>query len=103
MIWYAPALIRPRRVETPSSHIDILPTLASFCDRPYMNQTLGLDLLDPAAASRSVGFILTTFRDPPDLEVIDGSGPHITRHESSTLTLGSALYEASRWLLYHNR
>ncbi|HYM62092.1 MAG TPA: LTA synthase family protein [Thermoanaerobaculia bacterium] len=103
LIIYAPGFVHAgRRLDTPSSHIDIMPTIASFCGRPYVNQTLGLDLLDPSSAGHSVGFVFTTFHDPPDLEVIGSSGTTITRHDERKADLGSALYEASRWLLYHN-
>lgn len=104
LIIYAPSFIRnPAMFDVPSSHMDILPTVASFCGRHYTNQTLGIDLFDPTASTRSAAFMFTTFHDPPDLEVIDPHGTTITRAQISTPTLGRALYEASRWLLYHNR
>jgi phosphoglycerol transferase MdoB-like AlkP superfamily enzyme len=104
MIIYAPGFVHtPRRIDTPSSHIDILPTIASFCGRPYVNQTLGIDLLDPARATSSAAFIFTTFHDPPDLEIIQAAGTTITRGGDRSLNLGHGFYETSQWLLYHNR
>jgi phosphoglycerol transferase MdoB-like AlkP superfamily enzyme len=104
LIIYAPGFIKtPRRIDTPSSHVDILPTVASFCGMPYTDQTLGIDVLDPANAKRSTAFIFTTFHDPPDLEVIDPQArTTIIRSKDNRPSLGRALYEASRWLLYHN-
>lgn len=104
MLIYAPGFIHePKRIDTPSSHVDILPTIASLCGRPYVNQTLGLDLLDPAAASRSVAFVFTTFHDPPDMELFENGRSEIVRSSSKSLNLADAFYESSRWLLYHNR
>jgi phosphoglycerol transferase MdoB-like AlkP superfamily enzyme len=104
MLIYAPGFIKePKRIDVPSSHVDILPTIASFCGRPYVNQTLGLDLLDPAAAARSTAFVFTTFHDPPDVELFEHGGSRIIRSNDRSLNLGSAFYETSRWLLYHNR
>ena len=102
LVFYAPRLLPPRRIDTPSSHLDILPTLASMCDRPYSDQTLGIDLLDPQEAARSAAFVFTTFHDPPDLEVFDARGATITRSDDPSPTLARAFYEAARWLLYHN-
>jgi phosphoglycerol transferase MdoB-like AlkP superfamily enzyme len=104
LIIYAPGFIKtPRRIDTPSSHVDILPTVASFCGVPYVNQTLGLDVLDPANAQKSIAFVFTTFHDPPDLEMIGQKGATtIIRSKDNSPSLGRALYEASRWLLYHN-
>lgn len=104
MVIYAPGFVRQgRRIDTPSSHVDILPTVASFCGRPYSTRTLGLDLLDPAAAARSTAFVFTTFHDPPDVELFEQNGARIVRSNDRGLNLGSAFYETSRWLLYHNR
>jgi phosphoglycerol transferase MdoB-like AlkP superfamily enzyme len=104
LIIYAPRYLRtPMRIDTPSSHVDILPTVASLCGRPYVDQTIGIDVLDPALAGRSTAFIFTTFHDPPDLEVVDAKGATIIRSGDMTPSLGRALYESSRWLLFHNR
>jgi len=103
MVIYAPGFVKQgRRIDTPSSHVDILPTIASFCGRPYVNQTLGVDLLDPAAAARSVAFVFTTFHDPPDIELFEHGHNEIIRSSTRGVNLGDAFYETSRWLLYHN-
>ncbi|HSP13421.1 MAG TPA: LTA synthase family protein [Thermoanaerobaculia bacterium] len=104
MLIYAPGFIHEgRRIDTPSSHVDILPTLASFCGRPYVNQALGLDLLDPVAGPRSAAFVFTTFHDPPDIELFEHSGTTIVKSNDDHPNLGRAFYETARWLLYHNR
>ncbi|HEV8657007.1 MAG TPA: sulfatase-like hydrolase/transferase [Thermoanaerobaculia bacterium] len=88
--------VAPQRIDVPSSHIDILPTLTSFCGRPYVDTGLGVDLLDPGRAHDSAAFIFTTFRDPPDLAVMQHA------RWSYDTPLAQAFYEWSRWLLYHN-
>jgi phosphoglycerol transferase MdoB-like AlkP superfamily enzyme len=102
LVIYSP-LLRPETVDTPSSHVDILPTLASLCGRPYVDQTLGKDVLDPAFSAKSAAFMFTTFRDPPDLALVTREGTTVVRSGESTPNLASAIYEASRWLLYHNK
>jgi phosphoglycerol transferase MdoB-like AlkP superfamily enzyme len=89
--------VAAQRIDVPSSHIDILPTLASFCGRPYLDTTLGIDLFDPARANDSAAFIFTTFRASPDLAVMQHG------RWSYGTPLARAFYEWSRWLLYHNK
>ncbi len=102
LVIYAPAFIRePRRIDTAASHVDVLPTLASFCGHPYRNQTLGIDLFDPARTRRSAAFVFTTFREPPTLGLVQGSGYSIVR-SGETDSLAEGFYEFSRWLLFHN-
>jgi phosphoglycerol transferase MdoB-like AlkP superfamily enzyme len=102
LVIYAPGLIhRPRTIDTAASHIDILPTLASFCGHPYRNQTLGVDLFDPDRASRSAAFVFTTFRQPPTLGLVQGSHYAMVK-SGETDSLAEGFYEFSRWLLFHN-
>lgn len=102
LLIYAPGFIhQPKRIDAAASHIDIMPTLASFCGRPYRNQTLGIDLFDPARAANSAAFVFTTFHQPPTLGLVQGSRYSIFK-SGETETLVEAFYEFSRWLLFHN-
>jgi phosphoglycerol transferase MdoB-like AlkP superfamily enzyme len=102
LVIYAPAWIRqPHRIDVAASHVDILPTLASFCGRPYQNQTLGIDLFDPARAGNSAAFVFTTFRQPPNLGLVQGSRYSMVK-AGETETLAEAFYEFSRWLLFRH-
>ncbi len=109
LVIYAPGLhVAPRRLDVAASHVDILPTLASFCGRPYRNQTLGIDLFDPQRAAHAAAFVFTAFRQPPDLGLIEDSRYTIVRHgqrptPNGERLLAEAFYETARWLLYHNK
>jgi len=46
LLYYAPKLIAPRRISSPSSMLDTLPTLAGLAGIPYRNSGLGRDLLE---------------------------------------------------------
>ncbi len=48
LLMYAPKLIAPRRITWDCSQVDVLPTLAGLCHIPYLNTTLGRDILDSA-------------------------------------------------------
>ncbi|HEV2718881.1 MAG TPA: LTA synthase family protein [Thermoanaerobaculia bacterium] len=103
MIIYAPGFhVQPRRIDMAASHIDLMPTIASFCGIPYRNQTLGIDLFDPAHAARSAAFVFTTFREPPTLGLVEGPRYTIVK-SGKTETLPEAFYEFSRWLMLHNK
>lgn len=103
MIIYAPGFhVPPRRIANAASHMDVMPTLASFCGVPYRNQTLGIDLFDPERAPKSAAFVFTTFRQPPTLGLVEG--PRYTIVKSGTSeSLPEAFYEFSRWLMLHNK
>lgn len=48
LLFYAPYLLEPQRRSETVSQIDVLPTIAGLLARPYVNTTLGRDLLHPA-------------------------------------------------------
>jgi len=48
LLVYSPKLIAPQRITKDCSQMDVLPTLAGLCHIPYLNTTLGRDLLDSA-------------------------------------------------------
>ena len=101
LVIYAPAFVRPQRIDDAASHVDIMPTLASFCARPYRNQTLGIDLFDPLRVANSAAFVFTTFREPPTLGLVQGSRYTIVKSGERD-SLPEAFYEFSRWLIFHN-
>ena len=51
-IFYAPALLKPERIETPVSQIDVLPTLLGLLKWPYDAAFYGKDALKPSYQSR---------------------------------------------------
>jgi phosphoglycerol transferase MdoB-like AlkP superfamily enzyme len=117
----------PRAIDAPASEVDMLPTIAGLVGVPYVNTTLGRDLLDPRFDSSRFAFTIDEhFREPKIglvtgdiyLQIPTGGGP--TRwadlrgdgateiaaedpERARTLErLCRGLYEASRWLMYHN-
>ncbi|QWP58953.1 LTA synthase family protein [Akkermansia muciniphila] len=51
-IFYAPALLKPERRDTPVSQIDVLPTLLGLLNWPYDAAFYGKDALKPSYQSR---------------------------------------------------
>ena len=69
-VLYAPSLLKPRRVATVGSQVDILPTVLSLIGQPFWTQTLGRDLFDPRYNGSSSAFTFTTFRRPPRIGLL---------------------------------
>ena len=69
---YAPHLLKPQRISTVGTQMDLLPTLASLLGHPLDHQTLGKDLLDPAWVGKAAAFTFTTFRRPARVGLIQG-------------------------------
>jgi len=99
LLIYAPQFVQRQRIDVAASHVDILPTLASFCGRRYRNQTVGVDLFDRARAPAA--FVFTTFRQPPALGLVQ-DGTYTMVPSGRTESLAEAVYEFSRWLVLHN-
>ena len=129
LLIYGPGLIPGgRRVETVASELDILPTAASLAGLPYLNSTLGRDLLDPAFDELRFAFTVGDQGKIPRLGLIgkdrafgvfaDGSNRRLTaldgrdagadlapreRKPAARLEeLCRALYETARYLPYVN-
>jgi phosphoglycerol transferase MdoB-like AlkP superfamily enzyme len=49
LLFYAPGLLKPQRISTVSSQMDILPSIASLAKIPYTNNSLGRNLFDTAS------------------------------------------------------
>jgi phosphoglycerol transferase MdoB-like AlkP superfamily enzyme len=45
LLFYAPKLLKPQRLHSIASQVDVLPTLAGLAGMPYRNTTLGHDLM----------------------------------------------------------
>ena len=59
LLFYAPYLLKPQKRSEVVSQIDVLPTIAGMIQQPYINTTLGRDLLD-TAKENNFAFITNT-------------------------------------------
>jgi len=50
LLFYAPGLLKPQRISSVASQVDILPTIASLTKIPYSNTSLGRNLFDTVPA-----------------------------------------------------
>lgn len=59
LLFYAPYLLQPQKRNEVVSQIDVLPTIAGMVQQPYVNTTLGRDLLD-TTKKNNFAFITNT-------------------------------------------
>ncbi len=125
LLFYAPSLLAPQRRKEAVSQIDILPTVAGMIQQPYLNTTLGRDLLD-STRKESAAFIIYHapgwigvvnddyfFRkniriQKEELVPVRNGLPVLTAAQKDSVThhlsqLTSAFYETARWMLVNNQ
>ncbi len=120
---YAPGyLSQGRRIDTTASLVDVLPTILSFVGVPYLNKTLGRDLLEERPPEQHVAFIESIYRgllNDEFLLLIDPKGvQRLYRYRSATpledvrekypeeasrmTRLQEAIHQVSKYLPYNN-
>ena len=126
LLFYAPYLLQPQRRTEVVSQIDVLPTIAGMIQQPYVNTTLGRDLLHPdkrehfAFITNTAGkigmvtddfyFIKNINPEFPDEQLLPMKyimAPYTSRQKdsirSSLSVFTSAYFETARYMLMNNR
>jgi phosphoglycerol transferase MdoB-like AlkP superfamily enzyme len=125
LLFYAPSLLSSQKRSEVVSQIDILPTVAGMIHQPYVNTTLGRDLLN-TKNKKDAAFII--HHDEGNIGVVTDDYYFIkniqinkeelvpvktnqlnlsptqqdsVKHSLSTLT--SAIYETAKWMLVNNK
>jgi phosphoglycerol transferase MdoB-like AlkP superfamily enzyme len=125
LLFYAPALLNPQKRPEVVSQIDILPTVAGMIQQPYLNTTLGRDLLDSTKKENAAfiiyhapGWIGVVTDDyffrknirfkKEELVPVRNTLPELNKQQQDSVKarlsrLTSALYETARWMLINNK
>ena len=125
LLFYAPYMLEPQTHNEVVSQIDVLPTIAGLLHQPYMNSTLGRDLL---AAGKQNNFAFTIHHDEGTIGIITDSFYFVKninfpdeqlyslgnqplsftkarldsiKKQMSELTTG--FYETAKWMLMNNK
>jgi phosphoglycerol transferase MdoB-like AlkP superfamily enzyme len=124
LLFYAPALLSAKKITTTASQIDVLPTLAGMIHQPYINKTLGRDLLH-SLDKESAAFIIhhdegkigivnddffytkNLWINKEELIPVRTDAPVLTKQQADSVKrhlseLTSAIFETSRWMLVNN-
>ena len=125
LIFYAPGLLAPQKIEKVVSQIDVLPTLAGLIHQPYRNWGLGRNVLDSAENNLPAAFIMyhaagwigvvndnffyrKNIRiNKEELVPVKENGLQLSNAQQDSVKkqmsdLTSAIYETARWMLVHN-
>jgi phosphoglycerol transferase MdoB-like AlkP superfamily enzyme len=125
LLFYAPGLLSPQLRKETASQVDILPTIAGLTALPYLNTTLGRDLLDTDKKENAAfiiyhapGWIGVVTDDyfyrknirikKEELVAVRTDIPPLTAQQQDSVKahlskLTSAIYETSRWMLLNNK
>ncbi|MGZ5220093.1 MAG: LTA synthase family protein [Chitinophagaceae bacterium] len=124
LLFYAPYLLQPQKRSEVVSQIDVLPTVAGMLQQPYVNTTLGRDLLDPAKKNNyafitntagKIGIVSDDFyfiknlNFPEDKMVaIRDSSYRFTKTQRDSIrqrmsAFTSAFFETARYMLMNNQ
>ncbi len=123
----APVQGAPRVIDAVASEVDVLPTIAGIAGVPYVNTTLGRDVLDPRFDATRYAFTIDAHSVDPKLGLIaadaylqagaagddvrlwalagDGTTDLAGRSPERARELARlcrGLFQAARWLMYHN-
>ncbi|MDP4264206.1 MAG: sulfatase-like hydrolase/transferase [Bacteroidota bacterium] len=124
LLFFSPSLLSPQKRNEVVSQIDVLPTIAGMVQQPYVNTTLGRDLLDPAKKNNfafitntagKIGIVTDDFYftknlNFPDeqLAPIKDNGFSYTKVQKDSIrkkmsAFTSAFFETARYMLMNNK
>jgi phosphoglycerol transferase MdoB-like AlkP superfamily enzyme len=125
LLFYSPQLLTPQKRNEVVSQIDILPTIAGMLHQPYINTTLGRDLLNSKKKMNAafiihhdegnIGVVTDDYYYVKNLRItkeelmpvkantllLDQKQKDSIKNQLSQLT--SALYETAKWMLVNNK
>jgi phosphoglycerol transferase MdoB-like AlkP superfamily enzyme len=124
LLFYAPYILNPQKRSEVVSQIDVLPTVAGMIQQPYVNTTLGRDVLDPTKKNNfafitntagRIGIVNDEFYFTRDINFPEGQLVAITSHpisysksqtdsvERKMSELTTAFFETARYLIMNNK
>lgn len=125
LLFYAPYLLQPKKHSETVSQVDVLPTIAGMIQEPYLNTTLGRDLLQ-AGKINNFAFIINhdegrigivtdefyftqniNFKNEQIYSLKNQGNEFTTSQKDSIKTSMSAIttayYETAKWMLLNNK
>jgi len=125
LLFYAPYLLTPQRRTETVSQIDVLPTIAGMIQQPYVNTTLGRDLLQPGKQNNyafiiyhdegKIGVVTDSYYFTKNLNFTEehlypvaGEELPFTLVQQDSIkkkmtNVTTAIYETGRWMLMNNK
>jgi len=124
LLFYAPYLLGPQKRKEVASQVDVLPTIAGMIQEPYVNTTLGRDLLDHSIKNNyaftinqdgTLGMITDSYYFTKNINFpneqifplnsnrLNYSWHDVKAIKSKMSEITTAYYETARWMLMNNK
>lgn len=125
LLYYAPSLLKPARYSYTVSQVDLLPTLAGMVHQPYINSTLGRDVINQPDLLHAafiihhdegnIGVVTDNYYFVKNVNIMqenlvplkDGttvlSKTELDSIKTKLSTLTTSIYETSKWMLLNNK
>lgn len=122
LLFYAPALLKPRRIKEVCSQLDILPSVAALAKISHTNTAMGINLFDTSRKVPRLAFIADPNKSNESVvsdryyfthdfktgaedfvSVIDNSIPQNDSAKNYMRNMSRAFYETAQYLLLNNK
>jgi phosphoglycerol transferase MdoB-like AlkP superfamily enzyme len=124
LLFYAPYILSPEKRREVVSQIDVLPTIAGMLQEPYVNTTLGRDILSPDKKNNyafiinqdgTIGMVTDDYYFTKNINFpseqlfsMKNEKPAISTAEEDSIkskmsVFTSAYYETAKWMLVNNK
>jgi len=122
-LFYAPSILQPMEYATPVSQVDVMPSIASLCNIPYTNTTMGKNIFTIVQQKNNTIFLYDDFNqqigvlnneyyygyqlknpNKPIFEsVLNNAAVKNDSVQKQMDILTKTIYETSKYLLIHNQ
>jgi phosphoglycerol transferase MdoB-like AlkP superfamily enzyme len=124
LLFYAPYILSPEKRREVVSQIDVLPTIAGMLQEPYVNTTLGRDILSPDKKNNyafiinqdgTIGMVTDDYYFTKNINFpseqlfsMKNEKPAISTAQEDSIkskmsVFTSAYYETAKWMLVNNK
>jgi phosphoglycerol transferase MdoB-like AlkP superfamily enzyme len=123
LLFYAPSILQPKEYSIPVSQLDVLPTIASLCNIPYTNTTMGKNVFITVQQNDNAIFLYDDFNQqigvlnneyyygyqlknpskPIFESVINNKVVKNDTAQKQMDILTKTIYETSKYMLIHNQ
>ena len=122
-LFYAPSILQPKEYAMPVSQVDVMPSIASLCNIPYTNTTMGKNVFTTVQQNKNTIFLYDDFNQqigvlnneyyygyqlknpskPIFESVVNNKVVKNDTAQKQMDILTKAMYETSKYMLIHNQ
>ena len=123
LLFYAPSILQPKEYSIPVSQVDVMPSIASLCNIPYTNTTLGKNVFNTVQQNKNTIFLYDDFNQQigvlnneyyygyqlknPNKPIFESViNNEVVKNDSAQKQmdiLTKIMYETAKYMLIHNQ